>query len=80
MGLFCSKQVELDEVEKMTYALNLKQCIRNYFFYKLGELEPTAVRNVYDLDEIRRALKTIRVDENEVLSYENFQKVKPHYD
>ena len=66
MGALCSKRE--DEV---LYIIRLKQAIRNYFRYHLGQDEPPSVQYLRELSSLRHVLKIYKVEEKDVFLYES---------
>lgn len=72
MGILCSK-----EHNEVIYVIRLKEAIRKYFKYHLGQVEPPSIQYLKELSSIRRTLKLYNINENDVFLYEDIEESIP---
>lgn len=66
-SIHSSKNSALDTLD---YILRFKKCIRNYFYYNIGEKYPTHIDSTYDIKELKKFIIMHNIKEEDLFGYE----------
>jgi hypothetical protein len=68
MGICISS--DKSALDTLDYLLRFKKCIRNYFYYNIGEKCPNHIDTTYDIHELKDFINKHNIKEEELFEYE----------
>jgi hypothetical protein len=67
LSIQSSKSSALDTLD---YLLRFKKCIRNYFYYNIGEKCPYHIDTTYDIHQLKEFISKYNIKEEDLFEYE----------